>query len=106
MFAKAIRRIRPGIQSILNQIEGTELINPTWSTLLVGITDELGPGIVNEISDDDGSLQLMVGFPDLNDWSSANDGIIRTMVLDIIRSTLDRCGLTPADRSTLENCLT
>ena len=105
LFAKAVRRIRPNIQSVLDHIEGTELTNPTWTTLLVGITDDLAPGTINELPHEDGSLQLTVGVSEIDDWSPANDRNLHAMIMDIIKNTLDRCELTPDDRSRLENCL-
>ncbi len=104
-FSKAVRRIGPSIESLLSNIQLTELTDPTWSTVRLTLTDELQFGNINETGADDGVLQLCAGFPVFADWSPENDANIRTAITDTIRLALDQCGLTPSDREMLHSCL-
>ncbi|MGY8768462.1 MAG: hypothetical protein ACKVH8_08555 [Pirellulales bacterium] len=104
-FSKAIQRIRPSIQIVLDEIGSTELENPTWSTLLIALTDDLEPEVLNEKSTDGGVLQLLAGFPALSDWSPGNDQVIRQSILETIQKALIQCELTPADYERLKSMI-
>ena len=96
MFSRAARRVRPFIDRTLDRISETELENPTWTTVLLGIVDDLPPKRIDTIPNDD-CLQLMTGFPILDDLTPANDAAILAAFIAQIRLAIHQCGLTPSD---------
>lgn len=62
MFSRAARRVRPQIDVVLERIASTELNNPTWPTVLLGVTDEYLPDRIDTIPNNEGALQLTTGF--------------------------------------------
>lgn len=72
---------------------------------MLTLTDDLPPKSLNEMAADNGMLQLFIGFPKLDDWTSDNDANIRAALIDSVRLGLDHCGLTPPDRQILDSCL-
>ncbi|WP_442511693.1 hypothetical protein SH528x_003404 [Novipirellula sp. SH528] len=105
MFSRAARRVRPSIDLVLDRIAETELKNPTWETVLLGIADDLPPNRIDTIPNDDDYLQLMTGFPPLNDFTPANDAAIFDAFVAQIRLAIDQCGLTPTDTKQLSGIL-
>lgn len=105
MFSRAARRVRPRIDLVLDPIAETELKNPTWATVLLGIADDLPPNRIDTIANDNDDLELMTGFPALNDFTPANDAAIFDAFVAQIRLVIDQCARTPTDAKQLSGTL-
>ena len=101
MFSRAARRVRPIIDLALDRIAETELENPTWTTVLLGIVDDLPQKRIDTIPNNDDCLQLMTGFPVLEDLTPANDAAILAAFIKQVRLAIHQCGLTPSDTELL-----
>lgn len=97
MFSRAARRVRPFIDRTLDRLSETELENSTWTTVLLGIVDNLPPNRIDTIPNNDDCLQLMTGFPVFDDLTPANDAAILAAFITQIRLAIHQCGLTPND---------
>lgn len=60
-FAKAMRRVRSKLQPLLDAFEATALEHPIHQAILVGITDEKGQDFFEEVKNDEGFFQVIVG---------------------------------------------
>lgn len=95
-FSRAMRRIRPGLQQVLNALWAVELQHPVFDAILIGVTDEHARGWYEEVPNSDGFFQVMAGCaPYTTDESLIDD------VFQIIRSALILCPLAVPDRQAL-----
>ena len=60
-FSKAIRRVRPKFQPLLEAFETVELKHPIHEAILVGITDDRPPDFFEEVETNDSFFQVMAG---------------------------------------------
>ena len=97
MFSRAARRVRPQIDVVLERIASTELNNPTWPTVLLGVTDEYLPDRIDTIPNNEGALQLKTGFSVLENLARTNDAAILAGFIAQIRTAIRQCELTPND---------
>ncbi|WP_222436110.1 hypothetical protein [Rubripirellula reticaptiva] len=89
--------MRPRIDLVLERIATAELNDPTWSTVLLGVTDEFAQNRCDTIPNNDDVLQLQTGFPAMEDLTPANDAAILAGFLAQIKTAIHHCGLTAAD---------
>jgi hypothetical protein len=100
-----MRRVRPTVQAAIDNVSRCELENPTWSEVLIGITDEHGESHIETVPNDNDVFQVLVGFPSGIGLAPVNDRDILAAVLRQIQSVVCECGLTPADEKTVTGIL-
>jgi len=96
-IARAMRRVLPRLQPIFDGIAQVSLSNPIHSAILVGLTDERDSSYFEEVPNDDGFFQVIVGCkPQLHEAQ------LTRQVFDIIRRAARACPFTPVDQSSIQ----
>jgi hypothetical protein len=97
-FGKAMRRIRPSLEPVFERFSEIQLIHPIHSAILVGITDEYGDEHYEEIKNDDGFYQVLIGCRDT--WSSGkiSDKDLREAVVLKLKTAVSACPFSEPDR--------
>jgi hypothetical protein len=97
-FSKAMHRIRPRFDALLEAFGRTQLVNPIHQAILVGITDDKGPEFFEEVPNRDGYFQVLAGV-DL----PASDSILARQVFAILRRAAQTCPFSMPDQETIQS---
>lgn len=95
-FSKAMRRMRPKLQPLLDAFAAAELENPIHEGILVGITDEKESGRIEEVENSDGFFQVLAGCK-----MRGGDAELTEDVIAILRDTVSRCPFARSDHDKL-----
>ena len=96
-FDRAMRRVRPRLQPVLDAFERIELQHPIHEAILVGITDDKAPGFIEEIENNDGFFQVICGCSD-----SGSDNELLEAILGILRQSFRLCPFATSDHEEFE----
>ncbi|MEX0676769.1 MAG: hypothetical protein WD063_06810 [Pirellulales bacterium] len=96
-FAKAMHRIRPKLQPLLDELATIELQHPSYEAILVGITDDKDSEFFEEVPNDDGYFQVIAGCA-----PSESDSELAQQVFEILRQAVRACPLASADHELCE----
>ena len=96
-FSRAIQRVRPRFEPLLDRVSKLELTNPIHSAILVGITDDNGSEHFREVPNDEGFFQVVAGCE-----LQTSDGKLTRQVFEILRRATKACPLTPADQASVQ----
>lgn len=92
-FAKAMRRIRPTLEPMLESFAQVVLENPIHEAILVGISDDLPPGYIEEVPNADGFFQVLAGVD-----GAACDDALRTQVIAALKAAIAVCPFSQPDK--------
>src|SRR5690349_14890904 len=101
-FGKAMRRIRPTLESLAAEIEAVPIQYPIHEAVLVGITDNRDDMFFEEVPNHDGFFQVLTGFDASVDLTSQNDANLKKMVFDKLRQAVIACPFSRPDREAFE----
>jgi hypothetical protein len=96
-FSKAMRRVRPKIQPLLDAFEATELEHPIHEAILVGITDDKGPEFFEEVENNDGVFQILAGCT-----HQGTDNELTADVFGILHRAVNLCPFATPDHDKFE----
>lgn len=96
-FSKAIRRVRPKFQPLLEAFETVELKHPIHEAILVGITDDRPPDFFEEVETNDSFFQVMAGCT-----LRGGDDELAEDVFEILLKAMRLCPFAPPDRESFE----
>lgn len=96
-FSKAMRRVRPKIQPLLDEFDATRLDHAIHEAILVGITDDKGPEFIQEVENGDGFFQVLAGCS-----QGGTDDELMAEVFDILQRSASLCPFAAPDRKKLE----
>ncbi len=96
-FAKAMRRIRPRLQSLTEPISHIVLTNPIHEAILVGITDDKAGDFFEEVPNSDGYFQVLAGC----ELKSSDEELIAE-VFTILHRAATACPFSSVDREKIE----
>jgi len=100
-FAKAMRRIRPKFDSLLDAFEANGLGDPIHEAILIGVTDSMGINEIRIIPNRDGFFQAICGFGEQTSFLPENDCALELMLFERIQSVVAKCPFTSPDRATV-----
>ncbi len=93
LFAKAFRRVRPGLDPLCAAFATVGMINPIHAALLIGLTNDRPPGDFAIVPNREGFFQVLAGVDPLS-----TDAQLHGAVLAIIRKTVVACPFSDPDR--------
>ena len=105
-FHKAMRRIRPIIDSIEEQFEAVVLKNPIHEAILIGLIDEKPTSYLEEIPNRDGYFQVNFGVGHYNDIANEGDSNLTALVVEKIIEAIKLCPFSKVDLEQYEKCFT
>jgi hypothetical protein len=82
---------------LLDAFQLIELQHPSYRSILVGITDDKGPELFEEVPNEDEVFQVLAGC---SRWESDED--LAREVLEILRRAVRACPLTTDAHTTYE----
>ncbi len=74
-----------------------QLLDPGYDAILVGITDDQGPELFQEVPNDDGVFQIIAGCS-----PSDSESEFEKQIVEILREAVRVCPLTASDREKCE----
>lgn len=104
-FSRAMRRLRPIVESALAKLRRIELEHPTWTEVLIGIADDRDAGHIETVPNNHNVLQILIGFPSDVALLPANDREILAVMLVQMCTVVRECRLTPADEKAVTDIL-
>lgn len=93
IFAKAMRRIRPRIESLAQGFRSVEMDSPLDEALLISFVDKKAPTFFEEVPNLDGYYQVIVGVP-----PGAPDDELFRHVVSMVREAITRYQFSDPDR--------
>jgi hypothetical protein len=96
-FSRGMHRIRPRLQPLLDAFRQAELQHPIHEAILVSVTDVKEPGFVQEIENDDGFFQVIIGCR----TSRSDDELVR-VVFEILLQAVRLCPFSTPDHEMFE----
>ncbi len=96
-FSKAMARILPRFDPLVEAFARTELVNPIYQAILVGVTDDKGPDFFEEVPNSDGFFQVLAGV-----HMPTSDSILTKEVFDILRRAARACPFSKPDQQTIQ----
>jgi hypothetical protein len=100
VFAKALQRVMPTFDSLRFEFERVELLDPIHSSILVGITDDKPAEFFEEIQNNSGVFQVLVGCPYV-----ANDQELKRVVFERLRMAVVACPFSTPDKNNFDRLL-
>lgn len=97
-FSKAMRRVRKKLQPLLDGFEATALEHPIYEAILVGITDDKGHEVFEEVKNDDGYFQVLAGC-----CGCGTDEQLAEDLFDILLRAVRQCPFARPDHEKFES---
>jgi hypothetical protein len=101
-FGKAMRRVLPIFEPFKASFERQPMVSPIHEAILVGLTDSLPAGSIQEVPDRGGFFQVLYG---LGPWANrpGNDKELQLAIIDALQKTIQACPFVPVDRVAFMN---
>lgn len=92
-FAKAMRRIRPTLEPLLESFALVTMEHPIHEAILVGIADGMPPGYFEEVPNADGFFQVLAGVD-----GAACDEALLAQVTAALKAAIAACPFSQPDK--------
>lgn len=102
LFSKAMRRILPLFDGLRSEFDGVELQHPLGRAILLGITDDLPAGHIEETPNNSGYHQFLCGLEFSQSFSPNNDIHLARAVFEQMRRAMALCQFADPDREAFE----
>jgi hypothetical protein len=92
-FSKKVRLVRPFFDSLLEQFNAVQMVDPIHEAILLGLTDSKPRGFFEEVPNRDGFFQAIVGLTLVPD-----DSEFKLQLFEAIRKAVQVCPFSAPDR--------
>ena len=95
-FGRQIRRVRPALDPLLEELASVVLVDPIHEAILIGLTDATPAGSVDIIPNRDGYFQVIAGLP-----AGGSDEDRLVQVVAAMKQAVAACPFSDPDRLSL-----